>query len=46
VRQWQVEFHETCRDLKAEIDSKMRALQILIVEANAAAERLEKAREE
>lgn len=40
---WQVEFHETCRDLMAELDSKMRALQIMTAEAQAAAERLEQA---
>ena len=44
VKRWEVEFHETCRDLQAELDSKMRALQILIIEANAATERLEQAK--
>lgn len=30
VVRWQVEMHETARDLKAELDSKMLALQSLI----------------
>lgn len=30
VLRWQVEMHETARDLKAELDSKMSALQALI----------------
>jgi hypothetical protein len=37
---WQVEMHETARDLKAEIDSKMVALQILIRDARQEQERL------
>jgi hypothetical protein len=44
VTQWEVRFHETCRDIQAELDSKMVALQVLIRDANAAAERLEKAK--
>lgn len=34
VLKWQVEMHETARDLKAELDSKMRALQALMVQAH------------
>ena len=30
VLRWQVEMHDLARDLKAELDSKMRALQTLI----------------
>jgi len=39
--QWQVELHDTARDLKAELDSKMIALQILIQSASQEAARLE-----
>jgi hypothetical protein len=46
VKRWEVEFHETSRDLQAELDTKMRALQILIHEADAAAERVEQAKRE
>jgi DNA-directed RNA polymerase specialized sigma24 family protein len=38
---WQVEMHETARDVKAEIDTKLVALQQLIILANEHAERLE-----
>ena len=38
---WQVEMHETARDVKAEIDTKILALQALITLANEHAERLE-----
>lgn len=38
---WQVEMHETARDVKAEIDTKILALQALIALANEHAERLE-----
>lgn len=40
---WQVEMHETARDLKAEIDSKLSALHALSNLADQAAERLEQA---
>ncbi|GIW95694.1 MAG: hypothetical protein KatS3mg110_3743 [Pirellulaceae bacterium] len=30
---WQVEMHEIARDAKAELDTKMRALQVLIRDA-------------
>ena len=43
VLRWQVEMHETARDLKAEIDTKMVALQQLIRMAGAEANRLEAA---
>lgn len=43
VLRWQVEMHETARDLKAEIDSKLSALQALVVLARQEAERLEAA---
>lgn len=38
---WQVEMHETARDVKAEIDTKLLALQSLIVLANEHSQRLE-----
>ena len=38
---WQVEMHELARDLKAEIDTKMRTLQQLMRAAQAEQERLE-----
>jgi hypothetical protein len=41
--QWEVEMHETARQLKAQLDSKMSALQALIAEADRAASRLEAA---
>jgi hypothetical protein len=41
--QWEVDMHETARELKAQLDSKMRALQVLIAEADRAAARLEAA---
>jgi hypothetical protein len=39
VLRWQVEMHETARDLKAELDSKLSAIQALVAMArdNAAA---------
>jgi DNA-binding NarL/FixJ family response regulator len=40
---WQVEMHETARDLKAEIDTKLAALQALAIVARREAERLETA---
>lgn len=42
VLRWEVQMHETARDLKAEIDSKMCALQVLIRQAREEADRLEK----
>lgn len=45
VTRWQIEMHETARDLKGEIDTKLALLQILIRDANAAAQRLEQAAE-
>ena len=43
VARWQVAMHETARELSAELDSKMVALQVLITEADRAAARLEAA---
>jgi hypothetical protein len=40
---WQVEMHETARDLKAEIDTKLAALQALTIAARQESERLEAA---
>jgi hypothetical protein len=40
VLSWHVEMHETARDLKAELDSKMRLLQLLIAQARQEADRL------
>jgi hypothetical protein len=44
MERWEVEMHETARELKAQLDSKMRALQALIAEADRAASRLEAAK--
>jgi hypothetical protein len=41
--QWEVQMHETARDLSAQLDGKMRALGHLIAEADRAAARLETA---
>lgn len=38
---WQVEMHEIAREMKAELDTKMRALQVLIAQARHEADRLE-----
>ncbi len=38
---WEVQMHETARDLTGQLDSKMRALEVLIGQANEAAARLE-----
>ncbi len=38
---WQVELHELARDTKAELDSKMRALQAISLLADETAQRLE-----
>ena len=43
VLRWEVQMHETARDLSAQLDSKMSALQALIAEADRAAARLEAA---
>ena len=43
LAQWEVQMHETARDLSAQLDSKMGALQHLTCEADRAAARLEKA---
>jgi hypothetical protein len=43
LERWEVEMHETARELKAQLDSKMSALQALIADADRAAARLETA---
>ena len=43
MESWEVEMHETARELKAQLDSKMSALQALIADADRAAFRLETA---
>lgn len=40
---WEVQMHETTRELSAQLDSKMSALQALIADADRAAARLEAA---
>jgi hypothetical protein len=40
---WQVEMHDTARELKAELDSKLAALQSLVLIARQESERLEAA---
>ncbi|MCC6127090.1 MAG: hypothetical protein IT426_19185 [Pirellulales bacterium] len=40
---WEVEMHEFVREIKAELDSKMRALQAVAADADRAAARLEAA---
>ena len=42
VLRWHVELHDTARDLKAELDSKITALQVLIRMAGHEAARLER----
>jgi hypothetical protein len=42
VLRWHVELHDTARDLKAELDSKITALQVLIRMAGQEAARLER----
>ena len=44
IVRWQVAMHETARDLSAQLDSKMSALQVLIADADRAAARLETAK--
>lgn len=41
VLRWQVEMHDLSRDLKAELDSKIAALQAVIAMARRESERLE-----
>jgi hypothetical protein len=41
VSQWQVEMHELARELKGELDTKMRLLQLLIDQARCEAQRLQ-----
>lgn len=41
ILRWQVEMHETARELKAELDSKISVLQTLVALAESAADRLE-----
>ncbi len=41
IERWQVEMHELARDLKGELDTKIAVLQRLVIDASAAAERLE-----
>ena len=43
VLDWEVQMHETARELSAQLDSKMGALQALIADADRAAGRLEAA---
>jgi hypothetical protein len=41
VAQWQVEMYELARELKGELDTKMRLLQLLIDQARCEAQRLQ-----
>ena len=41
ILRWQVEMHETARDLKAELDTKISVLQRLVIDAQIQADRLE-----
>jgi hypothetical protein len=43
VARWEVEMHETARQMSAQLDGKMSALQALIADADRAAARLEAA---
>ncbi len=43
VLRWEVQMHETARELSGQLDSKMRVLQALITDADRAAARLETA---
>jgi len=43
VARWEVQMHETARELSARLDSKLSALQALIADADRAAARLEAA---
>ncbi len=41
ILRWQVEMHETARDLKAELDTKIAVLQRLTIDARRHAQRLD-----
>ena len=41
ILRWQVEMHETARELKAELDTKIAILQRLTIDARRETERLE-----
>ena len=41
LAQWEVQMHETARELSARLDNKMRSLNHLIAVANSASDRLE-----
>jgi len=41
ILRWQVEMHETARDLKAELDTKIAVLERLTIDAREQAARLE-----
>jgi hypothetical protein len=43
ISQWEVQMHETARDLMGELNTKIAIVEQLVRDANAAAERLEKA---
>lgn len=43
IARWQVEMHDLARDLTAQLDSKMAALQHLVQQAGQESERLERA---
>jgi len=46
VLRWQVEMHETARELQGKLDTKMRALQVLIAQAETATSHLQSAIEQ
>lgn len=41
LAEWQVEMHELARDLRGELDTKMRLLQLMLDQAQSEAARLE-----
>ena len=41
LARWQVEMHETARDLKSELDSKLSLVQTLVAQARHESQRLE-----
>jgi hypothetical protein len=41
MMRWEVQMHDTARELKAELDSKMVALQVLVRQAQEERQRLE-----
>ena len=43
ILRWQVEMHETARELKAELDTKIAVLQRLTIDARRESQRLEQA---